>query len=203
MEIDIKFDPAEVFDDISQYLEGLELSGGWEITYIQSGDITKQRYDLDNNLIYSAETLISKSPEDIAEVILDLDSRKKWDFYLEKYEKLQSWGKNLQLIHIEQKYKWPMSNRDFVLVQGISHEPGEKILIGWKSIDYENKPPTNSCVRGIISYSGFIITKVSETISHVTYIEKSDPAGSIPTSLIKILQRRTLNTIISLKEFMK
>ncbi|OMJ84237.1 hypothetical protein SteCoe_14654 [Stentor coeruleus] len=202
MDPELSFDPAEVFDEVSGYLDSLELTGGWQITYFKAGDIIKQRKDVDDTLIYSAETIINKTPEEISSAIIELDQRKKWDNYTLECESLAQWGKNLQLLYLQQKFKWPMSNRDYVLIQGIAREMEDKILIGWKSVGYDKKPHIGSFVRGTIYYSGFIITKVNE-VSHVTYVEKSDFSGLIPASLMKMLQKRSLNAVLALKEYLK
>lgn len=202
MDLDLEFDPAEIFDEVAGYLDGLELSGGWQITYFKAGDIIKQRKDVDDTLIYAAETIINKSPEEISSAIIEIDQRKKWDNYILECEKLAQWGKNLQLLYLQQKFKWPMSNRDYVLVQGIARELDDRILIGWKSVDYDKKPQIGNFVRGKIYYSGFIITRVNEA-SHVTYVEKTDFSGLIPASLMKVLQKKSLNAILGLKEYFK
>jgi hypothetical protein len=202
MDLELDFDPAEMFDEVAGYLDSLELSGGWQITHFKAGDIIKQRKDVDDTLIYAAETIINRSPEDISSAIIEIDQRKIWDCYMLECEKLAQWGKNLQLLYLQQKFKWPMSNRDYVLIQGTAREMEDKILIGWKSVDYDKKPQRKGFVRGKVYYSGFIITKVNEA-SHVTYVEKSDFSGHIPASLMKMLQKRSLNAVLALKEYLK
>ena len=113
----------------------------------------KFRKDTDDNLIFASEALINRSPDEIAEVILETELRKKWDKYLKNSESLHRWGKNLQLIYMQQTYAWPLSDRDFVLVQGVSRYENERVTIGWKSVEYDKKPPLSRFVRGTIHFN--------------------------------------------------
>lgn len=81
-----------------------------------------------------------------------------------------------------QQYKavWPVSNRDFVSV-GASRkeEGGSKIYIGTTSCKYPH-PEVKGVVRGEIYIGGYILEKVDETHTKVTYISDANLAGSIP-----------------------
>ena len=201
MDVELNFDPAEVYDEVYTAIESLELSGGWEILSYKSPDIIKQRKDIDNTLIISSETIIKRQPEEIAQAILDTELRRQWDTSLSSLESLIQWGKNLQLIYQQQRYKWPLSDRDFVLIQGVSKELSDKVSICWKSVEYEKKPMLNGFVRGVIQYGGYIITKVDDENSHVSFIEKSPPNGSIPLFLWNGIQKTTAESLLSLKRF--
>jgi len=74
---------------------------------------------------------------------------------------------------------WPVSKRDFVSL-GVDVQEGEtKVYIGIKATDYEH-PPVKGVVRGEIYIGGYIIEKISEDKSKVTYISCVDLKGSIP-----------------------
>ena len=77
MDIDVNFDPAETYDEVSSILEDLELSGGWEILSHKLFDVTKQRKDNDESIIFSSETIIQRLPEEISEAILDPELRRQ------------------------------------------------------------------------------------------------------------------------------
>lgn len=202
MDNDLGFDPAEVFDEVSTILESLELSGGWEILSYKSPNILKHRKDTDESFIYSSETVINRVPEEIAQAILDKELRVQWDKTLAHSESLVQWGKNLQLIYEQQRYKWPLSDRDFVYIQGVSKELEEKITIGWKSVEFDKKPRSNGLVRGNIQFSGYIITKVADSCSHVTFIDKSSPNGSIPEFILPGIEKSTIGSLLALKTFL-
>jgi hypothetical protein len=123
--------------------------------------------------------------------IVDFNIEKVFEF-LHKEESL---GKiNSQIIEIKvlyerkdvfkvnyQQYKgiWPVANRDFVSV-GIEHkESPEKIYIGTKECNYPY-PETKGVVRGKIYIGGYILEKVDEGHTKVTYISDADLSGNIP-----------------------
>lgn len=202
MESDLQFDPAESFAEVSEILESLELSGGWQIIYIDKGITYKQRKDIDNDDIYSSETFIQSSPDAILEAITDFESRSKWDLFHKSFESLENWGKNLQLIYYIQNFKWPLSDRDFITIQGIAKDPDSRITVGWKSVRYDKKILNNSLVRGRIVFAGFVITKVDEETSHVSFYEKSFSNVSVPDYFEKKMQVKNTEVLLMLKNYL-
>lgn len=203
MDSKISFDPADEFNEVSEILESLELSGGWRIISIIENNTIKERKDIDNEVILASETIIRKSPDEISEAILDPQQRQVWDPSFISSSQLQNWGKNLQLIHLIQRYKWPLSDRDFILIQGIAKNHDERITIGWKSVKYDKKPPIRQFVRGRIVYAGFVITKIDDVNSHVSYYEKSFPNVSLPLFIEKKMQIKAVELPFMLKSYFK
>ena len=80
-----------------------------------------------------------------------------------------------------QQYKgiWPVANRDFVSVGIIVRESDKKIYIGTKGCNYPH-PEVNKVVRGEVYIGGYIIEKVDENNTQVTYISDADLKGNIP-----------------------
>ena len=203
MDSGLSFEPAEEFNSVAEILESLELSGGWKIVSIDSSNIIKERKDLDNADIFCSETIIQQSPEDILQAIQDPQIRQNWDQSFISSSQLQNWGKNLQLVHLIQRFKWPLSDRDYVLVQGIAKTPEERITIGWKSVKYDKKPPIGQFVRGRIVFSGFVLTKVDEENTHVSYYEKSFPNVPMPTFIERKMQIKAVFLPFMLKSYFK
>ena len=80
-----------------------------------------------------------------------------------------------------QQYKgiWPVSNRDFVSVGIIIKESDNKVYIGTKACNYPH-PEVKGVVRGEVYIGGYIIEKVDENHTKVTYISDADLKGNIP-----------------------
>ena len=74
---------------------------------------------------------------------------------------------------------WPVSNRDFVNVSVKHRESQSKIYIGTKACGFPH-PDVKDVVRGEVYIGGYIIEKVDETHTRVTYISDADLKGSIP-----------------------
>ena len=79
------------------------------------------------------------------------------------------------------KYKgiWPVSDRDFVNVGVKLRESDSKMYIGTKACNYPY-PEVKGVVRGEVYIGGYIIQKVDETQTKVTYISDADLKGNIP-----------------------
>jgi hypothetical protein len=78
---------------------------------------------------------------------------------------------------------WPVSNRDFVNVSVHLKESDSKIYIGTKACNFPH-PEVKGVVRGEVFIGGYIMDKIDETHTKVTYISDADLKGSIP-NLIK------------------
>lgn len=76
---------------------------------------------------------------------------------------------------------WPVSNRDFVSVSHIFRVDG-KVYLGLKTCNYPH-PEVKGVVRGEIFIGGYIIEKIDENSTRVTYISDSDLKGSIPNMI--------------------
>jgi len=78
---------------------------------------------------------------------------------------------------------WPVSHRDFVSVAQKVIESKDKAYLGSKSINYPC-PEEKKVVRGEIIIGGYILERIDEKKTKVTYLSNADIKGSIP-GLIK------------------
>lgn len=80
-----------------------------------------------------------------------------------------------------QQYKaiWPVANRDFVSIGVDIRESPNKVYIGTKSCKYAH-PEVKGVVRGEIYLGGYVIEKLDETHTKITYLSDADLKGSIP-----------------------
>lgn len=79
---------------------------------------------------------------------------------------------------MEHKAIWPVWNRDFVVV-AIRKQEGDTYYIVTKSCSYP-LPEVQKVVRAQIHIAGYIIQKVDEKSTRITYIASNDPKGAIP-----------------------
>jgi len=85
-----------------------------------------------------------------------------------------------KLIYMRYKGIWPVSDRDFILVEVVlSENDGEKIYLCSKSCSY-SFADVNGVVRAELSVGGYIIEKRGEKQCKVTYISNADPKGNLP-----------------------
>ena len=103
-----------------------------------------------------------------------------------------------------QQYKgiWPVANRDFVNVGIAVRESDTKIYIGTKACNYPH-PEVNKVVRGEVYIGGYIIEKVDENNTQVTYISDADLKGNIPQMVQNQLAAKQGEVAAKVAEVMK
>lgn len=79
-----------------------------------------------------------------------------------------------------QQYKgiWPVDNREFISVSA-KEKNADKIYIATCACEYPYAP-SKGVVRGEVYVGGYIIEKISEDVTQITYISDADLKGSIP-----------------------
>ena len=82
---------------------------------------------------------------------------------------------------------WPVANRDFVNI-AIKVNNGEKCYIAARSCDYAY-PEQKGIVRAILFIGGYILEKINEVTTRVTYISDADFKGNIPSMITKQLSK--------------
>ena len=80
-----------------------------------------------------------------------------------------------------QQYKavWPVGNRDFVMLITKVNDGSDKVYMGSKSCGYPY-PEVKGIVRGELNIGGYIVEKIDEEHTKVTYISDADLKGNIP-----------------------
>lgn len=81
---------------------------------------------------------------------------------------------------------WPVAKRDFVALSIIKRQGDNLCFIASKSCNYPI-PEVKDVVRGELYMGGYIIQKLDETNTLITYISDVDLKGSIPGMIKKVL----------------
>lgn len=90
-------------------------------------------------------------------------------------------NQEFRVIHMEYKGQWPVSNRDFVTLS-TRHREGDKYYIATQSCNYPYAE-VNGIVRAQLHIGGYILQKINENTTKITYISDSDIKGNIPGML--------------------
>lgn len=96
---------------------------------------------------------------------------------------LHEWKDHFRVNYMQYKGIWPVSNRDFVNVAHIFRVSESKVYIGTKVCNFPY-PEVKGVVRGEVFIGGYIIQKIDDNTTSITYISDADLKGSIP-GLIK------------------
>lgn len=81
--------------------------------------------------------------------------------------------------YMQYKGIWPVDNREFINVSGKLRENENKMYIATAACEFPH-PESKGVVRGEVFVGGYIIEKISETQTQVTYVSDADLKGSIP-----------------------
>ena len=109
--------------------------------------------------------------------------------------------KDVEVVYYRFKAPWPVSHRDFVCVSYRLNE-GNKIYLGSKSCNYP-VPEVNGVVRAEAFIGGYILEKLDEKTTKVTYMSNADIKGSIPTIIKNQLSKNQGTIAGRVEEAMK
>ena len=87
-------------------------------------------------------------------------------------------NEKFKVVQVEYKGVWPVANRDFVIVSE-RYQDENTYIIATKSCSYP-KEETKGVVRAELFVGGYIIERIDEKSTKVSYIANSDPKGNIP-----------------------
>lgn len=87
-------------------------------------------------------------------------------------------NENYRINYMQYKGIWPVDNREFVNVSA-KEKNSDKIYISTCACAYPY-PASKGVVRGEVYVGGYIIEKLGENATQITYISDADLKGSIP-----------------------
>lgn len=110
--------------------------------------------------------------------------------------------KDIQVLYFRFKAPWPVSHRDFALVSYRVKEGDSKMYLGSKSCNYPH-PEVQGVVRAEAFIGGYILEKIDENRTKVTYMSYADIKGSIPTLIKNQLSKKQGEVAGRVEEAMK
>jgi hypothetical protein len=176
----------------------------WELIANKDGLKTFQR-DTDQGIVgFRGETVMDATIEQIATVLADMPSRKKWmDEVVEaKRIKMNSIFDRVEYNHTA--VPWPFQNRDFVYSAKVDVNTKEKtMLITMQSTEDAEMPPKDGIVRGQMHLSRYYLKSLEggkKTFVTVEIIV--DPKGAIPKWIVRLKQKKwPRNTLSGLARY--
>ncbi|KAF4080799.1 hypothetical protein AMELA_G00175390 [Ameiurus melas] len=182
----LQFTDAE-FHEAWKELDELQLQGEWELFTETSGVKIYRLYDKETGL-YEYKvigTLASCSPEDCADVYMDLAYRKQWDSYVKELHEKDYGGQ--KAIYWEVKYPFPLSNRDYVYIRERRdlQVNGRKIwVVLARSSDVSQCPERSGVIR-VKDYKQTVAMETDGAQGTKVFMNYFDnPGGNIPTWLV-------------------
>lgn len=157
-------------------LQELETSEKW----VANGDkpCALYRMEIGDRIASKGVAIVKFNIEKVVTFLEKEDTLQKLNPDLLEKKTLHAVKDHFKVLYQQYKAVWPVSNRDFVSVSHLFRVNG-KVYLGTKSVNYPY-PEVKGVVRAEIFIGGYIIEKIDENTTRITYISDSDAKGSIP-----------------------
>ena len=134
---------------------------------------------------FKGVTVVNARIEVIGMVLRDLPAYSKWMAGCKKLVVIEKFDENNMITYYVQKTIWPVTDRDVVLetVTKIDWESG-RFAVELISIEDSRVPPKENLVRMAKMIGKWLVEYIDREHTRVTFIFTSDPAGSLPASLV-------------------
>lgn len=163
---------------------------GWEEVSISSQHVKATRKKAQTGLFFvRGEGLIRRSPDEIIELLKDLNRKPQFDELFESGEVIDQINADIDITYQRFKKKFGVSGRDFCIVTKKFIELDGTILFISCSTTHPSCPPVKGLVRGTL-HMGVFVMKQTEEGTLTTYITHADPGGSLPNSIVSSVQKK-------------
>jgi hypothetical protein len=156
-------------------LPGLDafLEKGW-VDWVDTSDFKLVYRDEESGTrSIKSEVFINKNSKIIFDFLKELDNKRKYDSSYEAGYVFQEFDENFQINYVKHKGMFIVSARDFVnLVYAKSDE--NRSIILHTATQHQDLPKNKDAVRGEILYAGFLIEKITEEKSKLTFFSSVD-----------------------------
>lgn len=138
-------------------------------------------------------------PQAVCEYILDTSQKKNWDKMLIESKILHNFG-DVRIVQESFSAPWPVSGRDFVFaVKWVNRE--KDILMVARSIEI-GVPHQRGVVRGEVVTSGFLLKKLEDNNTEMTYSVCMDLKGMIPNMLVNQMAKNQVGNVYKIRRAM-
>uniref|UniRef100_A0A673C0Z7 Ceramide transfer protein n=1 Tax=Sphaeramia orbicularis TaxID=375764 RepID=A0A673C0Z7_9TELE len=137
----------------------------------------------------------------------DTAVRMDWETTIENFNVVETLSDNAIIVYQTHKRVWPASQRDVLYLSAIrkilatnENDPDTWLVCNF-SVDHDNAPPTNRCVRAKINVAMICQTLVSppegdkeisrdNILCKITYVANVNPGGWAPASVLRAVAKR-------------
>jgi len=162
---------------VIQRIKELEVHEGWKPNGNKPCDMFKM--EIENRIASKGTAIVPYNIEKIYEFLGKEETLLKLNPMLSEMKILHNVEGEYRVNYMRYKGVWPVADRDFVNVARKLREDEGKAYIGTTSCNYPF-PAVDKVVRGEVYIGGYIIEKIDESNTRVTYISDADMKGSIP-----------------------
>ncbi len=154
---------------------------------------------------FKGVTVVNTRIEIIGMVLRDPPAYPKWMSSCKKSQIIEKFDENNMIVYYVQKTTWPIKDRDVVLkaTTTIDWESGW-FTVELISTEDSRVPPKDNLVRMAKMIGKWFVKYIDREHTSVTFIFTSDPAGSLPASLVNDnMKNFPYNTLRGMKRIVK
>ncbi|EAR83291.1 START domain protein (macronuclear) [Tetrahymena thermophila SB210] len=186
--------------DLMKNIAPLDPKNKWKDNDIKAEYQTHTKIDEETgNVMSRGEVKIMKSAQEIVDFIQDASKRKSWDEMFKEGKEVQALSENCRIEHNVFKGIFPVSDRDFCLLQ-ISLKIGDIHYLLATSVDHPSVPEVSKPVRATLKIGGWLVEPISPTQSKCIYITCSNLNGSIAQSIKDMVAKKQSMNSVKLKK---
>jgi hypothetical protein len=148
---------------------------------------------------FKAVGLVPAAPEDLLQVLEDVNSYNKWFAFSESVRLLKN-QKSEKYVYMETRFPWPFSNEDIVFIMSVTKTSNGEIKLSLRGRpDYI---PTIAGVKRMRGANGYILLQPADEYTLVTYEMNTELSGDIAPWLankyIHLMPFQTLSSLIEI-----
>ncbi|XP_020776643.2 ceramide transfer protein isoform X2 [Boleophthalmus pectinirostris] len=183
----------------------------WQLV-IEEGEMKVYRREVEENGIVldplkATHAVKGVTGHEVCHYFWDTAVRMDWETTIENFNVVETLSDNAIIVYQTHKRVWPASQRDVLYLSAIrkilatnENDPDTWLVCNF-SVDHDNAPPTNRCVRAKINVAMICQTLVSppegdkeisrdNILCKITYVANVNPGGWAPASVLRAVAKR-------------
>ncbi|XP_018613983.1 collagen type IV alpha-3-binding protein isoform X2 [Scleropages formosus] len=207
---------AQKVEEMVQYhmsysLQDVGGDANWQLV-VEEGEMKVYRREVEENGIVldplkATHAVKGVTGHEVCHYFWNTEVRNDWETTIENFNVVETLSDNAIIIYQTHKRVWPASQRDVLYLSAIrkivannENDPDTWLVCNF-SVDHENNPPTNRCVRAKINVAMICQTLVSppegdkeisrdNILCKITYVANVNPGGWAPASVLRAVAKR-------------
>uniref|UniRef100_A0A3P8VVR4 Ceramide transporter 1a n=1 Tax=Cynoglossus semilaevis TaxID=244447 RepID=A0A3P8VVR4_CYNSE len=183
----------------------------WQLV-IEEGEMKVYRREVEENGIVldplkATHSVKGVTGHEVCHYFWDTDVRMDWETTIENFNVVETLSDNATIVYQTHKRVWPASQRDVLYLSAMrkilamnENDPDTWLVCNF-SVDHNDAPPTNRCVRAKINVAMICQTLVSppegdkeisrdNILCKITYVANVNPGGWAPASVLRAVAKR-------------
>ncbi|XP_016898127.1 collagen type IV alpha-3-binding protein-like isoform X2 [Cynoglossus semilaevis] len=183
----------------------------WQLV-IEEGEMKVYRREVEENGIVldplkATHSVKGVTGHEVCHYFWDTDVRMDWETTIENFNVVETLSDNATIVYQTHKRVWPASQRDVLYLSAMrkiiatnENDPDTWLVCNF-SVDHNDTPPTNRCVRAKINVAMICQTLVSppegdkeisrdNILCKITYVANVNPGGWAPASVLRAVAKR-------------